>query len=232
MRWTALSGALIISFASTGAAQASSHTCSAVSSPWWYTLLIPFMVGGIFWLWSLLWNWWFTPPAGVGIPTNDPDNIAATQEARRTLPRFWEAFHNPAPDEDDFALKIKLGRDDHAEFIWVREIKIEAGRIYGQLANVPFEDDYELDQIHEINPDDIVDWCYYKADVAQGHYMTRVMFKYVPKRFVKRMQRSLGWAKPGWMQSVLKAAGSRWNSPVPTLRRPLPPIQRQPEASA
>lgn len=190
MRWHA--GSLILITLVPTMAQA--NTCPDPSSPsslfWSAAPFLLLAIYGAIWFWF----WWNRPPAGVAFDRDDPEKIAATEEARRTLPQFWKAFENPAPDECDFALKFNLTPEKDAEFIWAYDLKLEDGRIYGKLGNEPVDPGYSPDQFYEINPADIVDWTYYKAGVAQGHFITRVMFKHMPKRFVTKTERALGWA--------------------------------------
>ena len=190
MRWRAVSGILITLLPTMAEAHNCADPCAQSDAFWWVTpLLFSMIIGGVW-----LWRWWFEAPPGVAFDRHDPEKIAATEEARRTLPLFWKAFDNPAPDECDFALKFNLNPREDAEFIWAYDLKREDGRIYGKLGNEPFQPGYSPDQFYEINPDDIVDWTYYKAGVAQGHFITRVMFRHIPKRFVRRAERALGWA--------------------------------------
>jgi uncharacterized protein YegJ (DUF2314 family) len=177
-------------FAGTGPAVACSDPCGQHSGTWWLAPLIMFAAFGLI----AVWRWWFSQPPAVGFAPDDPEKIEATQQARRTLPQFWQVFDHPAPDESDFALKFNLTPHKDAEFIWAYDLKRENGRIYGRLGNEPFEPGYSPDQFYEINPDLIVDWTYYKGTVAQGHYMTRLMFKHMPQRFVRRGRKALGWA--------------------------------------
>jgi uncharacterized protein YegJ (DUF2314 family) len=190
MRWLAVSGIMVTFFAGTGQPSACTNPCGQQVGIWWDTPLFLLLVLGGVWLW----RWWFSEPPCIGFAPDDPEKIAATQEARRTLRQFWHAFDHPAPDESDFAVKFNLTPHKDAEFIWAYDLKRESGRIYGRLGNEPFEPGYTQDHFYEINPDLIVDWTYYKGTVAQGHYMTQLMFKHMPQRFVRRASKALGWA--------------------------------------
>ncbi len=181
---------IFITFLHSGVeAQACSNPCAAPELPWWRFLIYPIVAAVVI----CLWRWWFVPPAGVGFDPDDPDKLAAEREAQRTLPLFWKAFENPVEDESEFAVKYNLTPQKNAEFIWSYALKKENGRIYGMLANEPVEPGYEPERYYEIDPKLIVDWTYYKGGVARGHFLTKVMFRKMPKRFVKKALKQFGW---------------------------------------
>ena len=168
---------------------ACNNPCSKSEPPWWRFVIYPIVAAAAVYLW----NFWRTPPPGVVFDPDDPEKIAAEKEARRTLPRFWQTFENPADDECDFAVKFNLTPQKDAEFIWAYDLRRENDRIYGKLGNEPIEPGYEPDTYYEIQPDLIVDWTYFKGNEAKGHFITKVMFSKMPKRFVKRAIKEFGW---------------------------------------
>jgi uncharacterized protein YegJ (DUF2314 family) len=170
-------------------AMACSSPCGSPERPWWRFLIYPIVVA----VCVYLWRWWFIPPAGVAFDPDDPDKLAAEQEAQQTLPIFWKAFDNPAKDETDFAVKFNLTPLKTAEFIWAHALKKENGKIYGMLTNEPYEPGYEPETYYEIKPELIVDWTYFQGNVAKGHFITKVMLRKMPKRFVKKTMKEFGW---------------------------------------
>lgn len=169
--------------------QACNSECTKTDMPIWYA--IPLFA--VYLVLAYLWDWYKSPPAGVGFDPNDPDKLAAEREAKRTLPQFWTAFEKPALNECDFAVKFNLTPHKNAELIWAVNLRWQDGRLFGMLANEPLEPGYEPDRHYEIDPALIVDWSYTKDGVVQGHYITRAMFRKMPKRFVKQAIKEFGW---------------------------------------
>jgi uncharacterized protein YegJ (DUF2314 family) len=163
--------------------------CKANDSSWWP----PLISASAAFVFLMIWNWWKSPPEGIAFDPDDPEKLAAEQEARDTLPIFWKAFDNPAEDETNFAVKFNFYPEGNAEFIWAGSLKREKGEIYGLLLNLPLELEYYPDEYVKIDPNLIVDWTYFKGTIAQGHFMTKLMFKQMPKRFIKQTKRDLGW---------------------------------------
>jgi uncharacterized protein YegJ (DUF2314 family) len=171
------------------ASNACTSGCGTHDSSW----LRPIVSAALAFIFLIIWNWWKSPPEAIAFDSDDPEKLAAEQEARDTLPIFWKAFDNPAEDETDFALKFNLYPEGNAEFIWAGSLKREKGEIYGLLLNLPLELEYYPDEYVKIDPNLIVDWTYFKGNVAQGHFITKLMFKHMPKRFLKQTKRELGW---------------------------------------
>ena len=184
---------LVILFSGYDPIQACNNPCeptiTETDRPWW-RFLIPFATAALA---VYFCRWWFAPPAGIGFDPDDPEKLAAEREARETLPLFWQAFEHPALDEQDFAIKFNLTPHKTAEFIWAYDLRRTNGVLYGKLANEPFEEGYEPNQFYPIDEALIVDWTFAKNGVANGHFLTKVMMSRMPKRFVKKVKKELGW---------------------------------------
>jgi uncharacterized protein YegJ (DUF2314 family) len=181
---------LTVGFSGSEISYACNTSCAESELPWWRFLFYPVAGFAVVWLY----RWWFVPPAGIGFAPDDPDKLAAEKEARRCLPLFWQAFENPELDEHDFAVKFNLTPHKEAEHIWACDLRRKVGVLYGKLANEPLEPGYEPDTFYPIAEELIVDWTYSKGSEAKGHYVTRVMMERMPKRFVAKAKKELGWA--------------------------------------
>jgi len=140
---------------------------------------------------------WLSPPAGMVFDLDDPRVAAAKQQARDTLPEFWAALAAAAPGDSDFGLKFDLnhgrGLPDR-ELIWAMGVTRDAdGSLYGHLANPPRNRDFSAGQTVTINPETIVDWCFFRNDVAHGHHITRLMIDISPPRDAAEARKQLGW---------------------------------------
>jgi uncharacterized protein YegJ (DUF2314 family) len=156
-------------------------------------LLIALVVLAAIWL---LWRR-FAQPAGIAFDLDDADMATAKQQARDSLPEFWAAFEAAAPGDTDFGLKFDLnhglGLPDR-ELIWAMAIaRADDGSIQGQLANPPRNRDFAAGQSVIIAPDAIVDWCFFRNNVAHGHHITRLMIERSPPRRAAQARQQLGW---------------------------------------
>jgi uncharacterized protein YegJ (DUF2314 family) len=138
----------------------------------------------------------FGPTAGVAFALDNPRLLAAKAEARAALPRFWAALEQRAAGDEDFALKFNLnhgGAGPDAESIWAGDIVRRDGKVFGRLANAPFNPNYRAGDEVEIAPEAIDDWSFFRGDVAQGHFVTRVMLDTAPPREAAQQRAGLGW---------------------------------------
>lgn len=145
-------------------------------------------------LWLLL--RWYRPPRGVVFAMGDPAVAAAKAEARTRLPEFWAALAAGAPGDSDFMLKFDLchGRGlSHQESIWARDIMLQDGAIHGRLANVPDDPAWHEGDAVVIDPDAIDDWCFFRNDIAQGHFITRLMIDRSAPHHAAKARKALGW---------------------------------------
>jgi uncharacterized protein YegJ (DUF2314 family) len=126
----------------------------------------------------------FTLAACSGEPA-DPeaafarDLAAARNDARASLPFYWQRFAEPGEGDFDFSLKAALPRRDGqagAEDVWVENVARAPDRIIGELAARPaFLGDLSKGSIVEFHENQIVDWAFFSGDRLLGHYTTRVM---------------------------------------------------------
>ncbi len=138
----------------------------------------------------------FAGGAGAVFEKDDPRLLAAKTEARGSLPAFWAALEEGDPANRDFMLKFNLnhgsGLADN-ESIWAVEVERRDGRIFGKLGNQPVNRNYRAGQEVEIAPEAIDDWGYFREDVAQGNYVTRLMLETAPAGVAKRQREAMGW---------------------------------------
>jgi uncharacterized protein YegJ (DUF2314 family) len=67
------------------------------------------------------------------------------------------------------------------------------GSLHGHLANPPRNRDFSAGEKVTINPETIVDWCFFRNDVAHGHHITRLMIDLSPPRDAAEARKQLGW---------------------------------------
>lgn len=138
----------------------------------------------------------FVPTAGVAFARDDPRLLAAKDEARAALPTFWSALEQGAAGDEDFALKFNLNHaaaGPDAESIWAGNIVRRDGKVFGRLLNAPINPRYRHGDEVEIALDAVDDWSFFRGDVAQGHFVTRVMLDLASPREAAQQRAALGW---------------------------------------
>ncbi|OYQ35444.1 hypothetical protein CHU93_01695 [Sandarakinorhabdus cyanobacteriorum] len=144
----------------------------------------------------LLLRRWFGPPRGVHFAPDDPQLLAAKARARDGMPDFWAALIAADPADTDFMIKFNLhhGRAGAApESIWARAIERRDGAIHGRLANPPLDPAWNEGDAVVIDPAAIDDWCFFRNNVAIGHFITRVMIERSAPHHAAQARKALGW---------------------------------------
>jgi len=107
------------------------------------------------------------------------DLARAREDARASLPVFWERFAEPGARDFDFSLRAALDRRDGqpgVEEAWLDNIARGPDRIIGELAAPSrYLGGLKEGAIVEITENQIVDWAFFEGDKLLGHYTTRVM---------------------------------------------------------
>lgn len=117
------------------------------------------------------------PSTYVPIDENDPEMLAASAEAQRTLPAFWAAYDSDPEARASAMLKVGLpGKGTYVEHIWADGITREGEVIRGRLANRPEHlPGLVFGSEIVIQPSQISDWAYTKGDLMWGAFTQRVM---------------------------------------------------------
>lgn len=135
-------------------------------------------------------------PPGMQFALDDPRMAAAKQAARDTLGEFWAALDAAAPGDTDFGLKFDLNHGSglpDRELIWAMGVTRADGVIRGTLANPPLNRAFKAGDSVEIAPNAIVDWCFFRNDVAHGHHITRLRIELSSPQDAAAARRQLGW---------------------------------------
>ena len=156
-----------------------------------FIILALAVLGALYLLWRSR-----QPPAGMVFALDDPRAEAAKRQARDTLPEFWAALEAAAPTDSEFGLKYDLNHGtDHPdrELIWALDISRVDGVIQGRLGNPPLNPAFREGDLVTINPDVIVDWAFFRDNVAHGHHLTRLMIELSAPRDAAQARAALGW---------------------------------------
>ncbi|HEY9236723.1 MULTISPECIES: YegJ family protein [Phenylobacterium] len=108
---------------------------------------------------------------------DDAEVLAATAEARKTLPIFWAKFEAKPAGYDHFAVKVGLktsaGNEEH---IWMDGLGRANGKVTGKLANEPYDlPGLKEGSLVEVDEAAVSDWQYSKGGKLYGHFTTRAL---------------------------------------------------------
>lgn len=125
----------------------------------------------------------------IDVSADDPEMNAAIAQARESLPHFWQVFKNPAQGESDFALKVRIEDGNNVEFFWVTNVRRDAGKVYGVIANDAGRvRTVKLGDEIEVADDSIADWLYWRDGKMVGNFTLRALFKHMPDEEVERLK--------------------------------------------
>lgn len=116
--------------------------------------------------------------AVVGAAGDDPQMLAATEEARRTWPEFVQAFRKKPENTESYAAKFPFDAPDQKEFMWVEVVAIKEDTIVGRLGNDPvWVKDLKLGDEVTMKVSELSDWMYFKDGEIVGGYTVKVLME-------------------------------------------------------
>jgi uncharacterized protein YegJ (DUF2314 family) len=118
----------------------------------------------------------------INVPSEDAAMNAAIAKARASLPAFWAAMTDPAPETEGYALKVEIRDGDQAEHFWTSDVQRQDGRITAVIANEPqIVGTVREGQRVEVPEADISDWMYMRKGKIVGNETLRVLLGYMPE---------------------------------------------------
>ena len=113
-----------------------------------------------------------------GVEDEDPEMVAAIAKARRTLPRFWQAFENRDRGETNFSLKIMITDKERIEHFWLTDIARQDGKVMGTISHAPkIVSNAKRGERLEIPEAKIQDWSYMRGGKMIGNQTIRPVLK-------------------------------------------------------
>ena len=113
------------------------------------------------------------PPVSY-VEGDDPQMVAAINQARATVDQFIAALNNPTDVQADFSIKLPVTDGDQVEHMWLSDVRYADGKFTGQIANEPLElTNVALGDDAEIARDQISDWMYVDDGRLMGGYTIR-----------------------------------------------------------
>jgi uncharacterized protein YegJ (DUF2314 family) len=113
----------------------------------------------------------------VEVANNDPEMIAAIEDARNTLYFFLENFQSPKPNQTYFSIKARFpyGADSH-EHMWIDDLIFSGQEFSGILGNDPrYVLDLKYGDKVTVKVSDVTDWMIVENGKLIGGYTLLVL---------------------------------------------------------
>lgn len=121
----------------------------------------------------------------IPVSEDDPEMIAAVEEARQRWPEFVEAFHDRTEDQW-FSVKAPVTVGEKTEFIWIDVFGLEPDYIHGTLGNDPIDlGDLKLGDIVEVPVENLNDWAIRSIENEPVGLFTLEAIDRAQKRFLE-----------------------------------------------
>lgn len=120
---------------------------------------------------------------------SDPEMAAAIAQAQKTLPQFWEAFHQRARGESNFVLVARISDRGHIEHFHTTDFEQRDGRTFVTIGHAPrIVARVRLGDRVEIPAADLTDWSYMRDGKYVGLRTLRPRFKYMHPEDVEALK--------------------------------------------
>lgn len=115
-------------------------------------------------------------PDIYNLDSDDKQMNEAITESRLTFDDFLTAFKNKKANQSDFSIKMPFPTSYGTEHIWLVNIELKDGKVFGQVGNVPENiTSIKLGDMVQIENDKISDWFYIEDNKLIGGLTIRVL---------------------------------------------------------
>ncbi len=98
----------------------------------------------------------------------------AIQEARRTLPQFFEQYANPTPLQEFFLVKVQFEIAGQSEHVWIANIDASEFPPTGTVANETSLPGLKFMETVSFSPERITDWMIIEDGHMVGGFTNQV----------------------------------------------------------
>lgn len=115
-------------------------------------------------------------PDIYSVGDEDEEMNKAIMKSRATFDDFLSAYNNKKEDQTDFSVKMPFATESGAEHIWLVDISMKDGKLFGQVDNLPESvTNIQLGDTVEIQKEKISDWFYVEGNKLIGGLTIRVL---------------------------------------------------------
>ncbi len=117
----------------------------------------------------------------IQVPDDDAEMNAAIAAARASLPTFWQKLAKPEPDEDGFALKVRIVDGGQSEHFWLVDVVRAGDKLSGRINNEPgIVGNVREGDRYNFAEADISDWMFMRNGKIVGNATMRPLLKHMP----------------------------------------------------
>jgi uncharacterized protein YegJ (DUF2314 family) len=109
------------------------------------------------------------------VRSEDPEMMAAIQQARDSFRKFLNAYMSPTPKQSAFLVKIAFVKGSDVEHIWLADLDLAGAKPTGVIADTPIRKDLRFKQRVEIDFTYLSDWMYIEDGKLVGGFTTRLL---------------------------------------------------------
>ena len=132
-------------------------------------------------------------PTIYDVDSGDEEMNEAIRQSRLTFDNFLAAFNGKNASQRSFSVKMPFATEFGAEHIWLTNMDIKDGKLFGIVDNLPQSvNTVRLGDVVEIEKDKISDWFYIENDRLVGGLTIRVLRDRMSSSERKRFDRTLG----------------------------------------
>lgn len=115
-------------------------------------------------------------PDIYNVDDSDKEMNDAIKKSRQTFGKFLSAFENQNGNQSGFSVKMPFPTKEGAEHIWLVNIELKDGKLFGQVGNVPENvPNINLGDKIEIEKNKLSDWFYIENERLIGGLTIRVL---------------------------------------------------------
>lgn len=115
-------------------------------------------------------------PDIVHIADDDPRMIAATEKARATALEFAKTLAAPKPNQEGFAVKLRVTDGKATEYMWLSDLSFDGVSFRGRLGNTPNAvTGVQLGDEMTVKAGELSDWMYIEDQRLVGGHTLRVI---------------------------------------------------------
>ena len=125
--------------------------------------------------------------------TSDTELRAAAALARERIDDFLIALHDPAPNQERFAIKVPVADGARIEHMWLTDVRADGNLLVGRLDNTPYlSPNLKTGDRLAVRPRGISDWMYIDNGRVVGAFTTRVLYARESAEAQQRIREATG----------------------------------------
>ena len=116
-------------------------------------------------------------PGVIGAAADDPEMLAAADEAKRRWPEFENAFRSGDKSCEKHSVKAPFATSkDGIEWIWVEVVSIVDGKVQGRIGNDPIDvPGLRIGSPVAVDAEKVQDWLYLRNGEMIGGFTAKVL---------------------------------------------------------